>query len=174
MFGEGFNKQMYQDAGQRGYVWALSQVLGKRINGYIIDAIRIRKPSRKREYLEEAPVDKTDFDRFPYAVSEDEIERWKRDTLQKINMIFFMHDTGIFPQYEWMCSSAALADGDSAGYDKYGSCDFYDCCTQPRREQEGVLYNSTLYEEADWSPLHLPNKENNTESKENVWKQWKY
>lgn len=154
-FGDTFNAQMHRDGGQLGYFWALWQVLGRRPTGYLIDAVRIRKPKRSDEYAGIAPCDQSDFARIPFSgISDDAVEGWKRDVTQCINLILFMHDTGHFPEYRWNCTN------------KFGTCDMFDCCSLPPAQREQVLYNSTLFEEAVWSPLHLP-ETTNKESKEN-------
>lgn len=151
-FGDTFTKQMQRDGGQMGYFWALWQVLGARPAGYVIDAVRIRKPSRSKaaEYggTSGAPVDASDFQRIPFAVPTDqEVETWKSDVRALITLAVGFHKAGHFPEYRWQCVG------------KYGPCDMYECCSCPPDQRDGILYHTTLYEESTWSPLHQVNKE---------------
>lgn len=153
-FGETFDRQMQRDSGQKGYVWALSQILGRKPSGYIINAIRIRRAKRGQEYdpLASAPVDASDFKRIPFYVNEADLELWKINALEKIKLIFWFHDNAYFPEYEGQCTN------------KFGLCDMYDVCSLPVNSRENALASS-IYEDNDWSPLNAINK-TNQENKE--------
>ncbi len=143
-YGASFDADMAMDGGQLGYTWALAQVLGERPRGYIIDGVRIRRPSSSKatKYIEApAPVDASDFKRIPFDVSQDVLDEWREDVLELVALIFNFHRRGHFPRYRWQCVN------------KYGKCDFYDVCSIPRASREAVL-TSTLYEENTWSPLN--------------------
>lgn len=144
-FGDTFDAQMHRDGGQLGYAWALSKAMNEKPCGYIIDAVRIRKPSRKSEYSGEAPVDSTDFNRMPFALSTPDIlETWHRDVCELVTLIVGFHKRGYFPEYRWNCVN------------KYGKCDFFEACSCPPAQRMGVLYHTTLFTESDWSPLNSP------------------
>lgn len=137
-FGEAWNKQMQVDGGQRGYCWALGQVLGKPATGYIIDGIRVRRPSVKGGFLGESPIDGTDFVRLPNYVSADDLAGWKEDTMSIIKSILAAHSAGHFPKHRWHCTN------------KYGTCEFFDVCSTPRAQRHLIL-NSNLFEANEWS-----------------------
>jgi hypothetical protein len=137
-FGDTFDKQMAMDGGQLGYCWALSQVTGKKPQGYIIDAIRVRRPSKKDEFSEKSCIDGTDFKRTPYYVSQDMLDEWKADVLALIQNIFAYHAAEHFPRHRWNCTN------------KYGMCDYYDVCSCPR-EQRDMILNGSLFEENTWT-----------------------
>lgn len=139
-FGDSFNQDMGVNGGQLGYVNALMKSTGEKVVGYIIDAVRIRRPSKAAKRIDECPIDSTDFMRIPYIVSEDNITEWREDTLEMVSSIMWHHDRGTFPRHRKACVT------------KYGPCDFYDLCTLPRNQREGQL-KSTMYEENTWSPL---------------------
>lgn len=153
-FGETWDKQMNMDGGQLGYCWALSQVTGRRPMGYIIDAIRVRRPSKKDEFSGAAPIDGTDFKRIPFPVTDDQLVEWREDTLELIANIFNYHASGKFPRHRWQCTN------------KYGACDFYDVCSTPR-EQRPMILNSGLFEPNKWS-AGLKLTETNKESEKKV------
>jgi hypothetical protein len=147
-FGDGFDGQMQRDGGQLGYMWALWQVLGVRPKGYIIDAVRIRRPSvsKKAEYGGGTPpVDGTDMKRLPFAVATDDIiEAWKKDVVALVKQILHFHKSGHFPEYRWQCVG------------KYGKCDMYEACAVRPEERLNILYHTSLFTESTWSPLNAP------------------
>ena len=137
-FGDSFSKQMGMDGGQLGYCWALGQVLGKKPQGYIIDAIRVRRPTVKQQTIGEAPIDATDFSRTPYYVSQDMLDEWREDVMAIIKNIFLCHEADLFPRHRWQCTN------------KFGICEYYDICSTPR-EQRHMILNSNLFEENKWT-----------------------
>lgn len=137
-FGESFDKQMAMDGGQLGYCWALGQVLGVKPQGYIIDAIRVRRPKKQDEFGGIDCIDGTDFKRTPYYVTDDMLAEWREDVMQLIKNIFDYHASGHYPRHRWQCTN------------KFGMCDFYDVCSTLRNQREMVL-ESGMYEENTWS-----------------------
>ena len=137
-FGETFDKQMEMDGGQRGYVWALQQVTGRKPEGYIIDAIRVRRPKKQDEFSEVSCIDATDFKRMPVYVSQEQLEEWRQDVLQLVANIFNYHSSEHFPRHRWQCTN------------KYGLCDYYDVCSTVKGQREQIL-NSSLFEPNVWT-----------------------
>lgn len=142
-FGKGFTDKMATDSAQRGYCWAFQQFYGHLPRGYIIDAVRIRRPSKADTYAGVAPIDASDFQRIPFYIFPDDIEEWKQDTLAKVETIFWMHSRGYFQKHTRRCVT------------EYGRCDMYDVCIAARGTRDEVL-SSNLYEPATWSPLNAP------------------
>lgn len=144
-FGRTFEAQMQQDGGQLGYTWALKNILGPdvKVNGYIIDAVRIRRPRKEDRYSDSGgpPVDASDLLRIPYHVSDDALAEWQDDTTELIRSIFHYCRTDKFPRHRWHCTN------------KYGTCDMYDVCSLPRGARENALYGN-MYEPNTWSPLN--------------------
>jgi hypothetical protein len=149
-FGETFDKQMSMDGGQLGYCWALGQTLGVAPCGYIIDAIRVRKPSRMSEFDGKAPIDGTDFKRIPFYVLPETLEEWKRDVLTIVSDIFACFDRGNFPRHRWQCTN------------KFGVCEYYDCCSS-REDARKQILASGLYEDSQWM-MGLKTETKNKES----------
>jgi hypothetical protein len=136
-FGDAFDKDMGMNGGQLGYCWALGQTLGVKPQGYIIDAVRVRKPKRSDEFTDAAPCDATDFKRMPFYVSQDKLDEWKLDVLTCIADVFNYAESGYWPRHRWNC------------VEKYGVCEYYEVCdTTP--SQRSMVLNSGLYEENKW------------------------
>lgn len=146
-YGEGFDRQMQRDSGQKGYVWALQQILGRKPQGYIINAIRVRRSKRGDEYNSKPPIDASDFKRIPFYVSQDDLDTWRENLLAKVAMIFQFHANGYFPEYEGQCVG------------KYGLCDMYDVCSLSKAQREAALASS-LYEPNTWTPLNKDKEKN--------------
>lgn len=144
-FGDTFTAQMQRDGGQMGYAWAMGQVLGVKPTGYVIDSVRIRKPTRgkKAEYAETsgAPVDASDFQRLPFPVTEDDLAVWKENVKHLVDLAYSFYQRGFFPEYRWQCTN------------KYGKCDMFEVCSLPMAQRDMVLYETSLFEHSDWSPL---------------------
>lgn len=140
-FGDSFLQQMDMDAGQLGYMWALQQVTGKEARGYIIDAIRVRRPKKGDDLLGSTGcIDKTDFFRRPFFKSQSVLTEWRANVLQLILNIANMAEQDYFPMQRSQCIS------------KYGACEYYDICNTPP-EQRDLIKNSGNYVENKWSPL---------------------
>lgn len=153
-FGDTFDKQMSMDGGQLGYCWALGQFTGKQPQGYIIDAIRVRRPKRDDEFSDNGCIDATDFKRTPYFVSQDMLDEWKEDVLSLICNIINMHDRNYYPRFRANCTN------------KFGVCEFYDVCSTPVEQRERLL-NSGMYEENTWTKgLKLDAEKQNMPEKE--------
>lgn len=144
--GNPFMTTMATDSGQKGYCWAFQQIYGRLPRGYIINAVRIRKPRKMDLYTGEAPIDASDFLRIPHYVFPSELEEWREDVLAKVETIFWMHHRGYFQRHTSRCS------------EKYGRCDMYDVCISQRESRDTVLASS-LFEDYTWSPLNKETKE---------------
>jgi hypothetical protein len=152
-FGSGFEDDMSTNGGQLGYTWAEQQILGKKPTGYIINAIRVRRPSRAGKYAAEgggpAPIDASDFVRIPHHVTDDALDEWREDVLALITDLFFDHDRGYFPRSRKACSG------------KYGRCDMFEVCTAPRHTRQNIL-DSSLFQPNTWSPLNQTKQQEQT------------
>jgi hypothetical protein len=145
-FGDTFDQQMGRDGGQLGYCWALEQTLGIRPCGYIIDAMRVRKPSRASEFTGAAPIDGTDFKRIPNWITPDQLAEWKENVLAIIGDIFASYRRGFFPQHRWQCTN------------KYGACDYIEVCTSGKTDRARILA-SGLFEDNKWTMGLKTNKQ---------------
>lgn len=138
MFGDSWIKQMSMDGGQLGYCWALGKVLNKPVAGYVIDGVRVRRPTVKSQFVGDAPIDSTDFVRLPFFVTPDQLAEWEEDVRQIIRSIFTCYTNSYFPRHRWQCIG------------KYGPCEFFDVCSTPR-DQRQIVLESGLFEQNEWS-----------------------
>lgn len=143
-FGRTIDMDWAVDGGQTGYVWAFSQTMGRRPRGFLINAMRVRKPSKADAYGDSAPIDSSDFKRLPFDVSQEDLDDWREDTLALVEEILWCHARGYFSRSRKACVG------------KYGPCDFYNVCSVQRSARQQIL-ESNLYEENVWTPLNKPN-----------------
>ena len=152
-YGTAFDDEMAIDGGQIGYVWATRKMLGVRTNGYIINAVHVRRPTKAGKYIENgtpgAPIDATDFKRMPFYVDSATVDEWRTDVLNLITDLFFNHDRGFYPKSRKACVG------------KYGRCDFYECCNAPMERRQSIL-DSSLFVTNEWSPLNATKKEHDS------------
>ena len=83
------------------------------------------------------------FARLPWHVTQDEIDEWQEDTLNRVSTLLFQYDRGCFERHKEQCVS------------KYGKCQFYNVCTLPRQQRMTELYGESFMENV-WSPLNQP------------------
>ena len=141
MFGQGFDQQMSMDGGQLGYCWALRKATGIMPIGYIIDAIRVRKPSRKGAIAEDyegiAPIDASDFVRKPFWITKDTLDEWEQNTMALLSQIFNTHQSDYMPMVRSQCVG------------KYGACEFIEVCSIPRNQRLEFL-SSGMFTDNLW------------------------
>lgn len=136
MFGNTFFNDQNMIDQHVGYCYIADRTIeGCTTSGYIVNAIRTRKPSKS------AP-DPTgeDFDRRRYYVTEARKQEWRRNTIALIEEILFNYSRQYMPTRRKSCLG------------KYGACAFYDICSLPEEQREATL-NSGLFEDDTWSPL---------------------
>jgi hypothetical protein len=145
VFGQSFNDDMSMTAQFRGYCWAFQQTFGRKPTGYIVNAIRVRPPTKEEKDAESVGIEpamrKDNFERRPYFITQSEIDEWRLDTLALISTMLFHHDSNFFPRHKKWCVG------------KYGKCQFFDVCSLPETERLRVL-NSNAFEDNVWSPLN--------------------
>ena len=138
MLGDGFFKQEGVSDQHRGYMWAYYQACGVYPTGYIINAIRVPRPTKKGNSLSEDC-----FQRETYQPDPAEIEEWEH------NMKF------IIARYLDLCYVHKFFPANKlACVQKYGPCQFFDVCSLAP-EHRLALLGSGMYQDADWSPLNL-------------------
>lgn len=142
-FGKAFEAEMAMDTGQLGYCFAFRQVFGQKPNGYITNAIRIRKPTRSDAYEDRAPVDASDFKRLVTCVDDDRLEEFVDTVMHWARNLLDYHWRGTFPR----------VSGKKGCVAKYGQCEYYTVCQAPRPSRDGLLASS-LYEDNKWTPIN--------------------
>ncbi len=144
-YGLGFEDIMRVSPQMRGYAYACQNILGEQPTGYIINAIRVRKPKRSDEFAVtgQGSVRPDDFKRIREHLSYHELAEWRNNTLNLCEELLFYHKRDRFPNHRKSCVGI------------YGRCHFYDVCLINQDHREGFL-QSYVFEENTWSPLNKP------------------
>lgn len=143
LMGQTFFDDLRVSPQQVGYAWAFEQLTQKKVNGFLINAIRSKqapmKPKggldawweenfqRQREYL------------YPHSFPE-----WHYNTIALVEEFMWHHARGYFPQKKKWCVG------------KYGHCQYYQVCDTPPENRGVMLSAPNLYMENVWSPLKKP------------------
>jgi len=115
-----------------GYTWAAEQILGRPVEGFLLNLIINRKPSKSGTSRE--------FDRRKYYYPKYRIEEWPTDTLSIIDDMIHRLMQGVFPKSTAWCLG------------KFGKCQYHDVCCSPPDMRLNILH-SPAFENNDWSPL---------------------
>ena len=145
MFGDSFREDMETSPQMYGYCWELQQQ-GLKPTGFIINALRIRRPTKAALLDPEQLVTLEDFQRIPVHVRQDQIDEWKENTLDLIEEMLHVMAGSTFPQKK---------KNHCVG--KYGRCQFFDVCNLPKENRESYL-DSALFQDNNWSALNLEEK----------------
>jgi hypothetical protein len=135
ILGTSFFEERSVDPAQHGYVWAVGEASGLPINGYIINAIAVRRPTKTGKSLE--------FQRQKYYTTPAQINEWRENLCLLLEELIWHYDRAKMPQKKKWCIS------------KYGRCEFFDVCSLPY-DQRPTMLESGMYIENTWSPLHKP------------------
>lgn len=126
----------------KGYAWALEQLLGVKVHGYLIRAIRTIPPpkyvtdgtaSKKGEFKKIADWWDESLCEQSYELGDGELDEWRDNAIAQVKQFFYHHSQGMFPQNKSMCIA------------KYGKCQYYEVChTFPTMDRQ-ILLNSTMF-----------------------------
>lgn len=130
--GPSFYDQFYLSQPVHGYAWAAEQMIGSRVNQFLLNAIVIRKPTRTGT--------SNQFIRRPYPITNENKLEFVRDVTHKIEDFVNCLTTGYFPKSPVWCQS------------KYGACQYFSVCQMDRTGKD-VMLSSDTYEDVTWSPL---------------------
>ena len=130
----------------KGYSWALEQLLGVKVHGYLIRAIRTVPPPK---YVAEGrPNTKGEFKKISdwwdeslsqqsFELGPGELDEWKDNAIAQVEQFFYHHSQGMFPQNKSVCVA------------KYGKCQYYEVChTFPITDRE-ILLDSTMFKDKE-------------------------
>lgn len=135
--GDSFYAQQAMSAQQEGYNYACWRTTGKRPEGFIINMLASRKPSKTGKGIE--------FNRQRVYLSEERLEEWKQNTLVLVQEMMDYFSLSHFPMRKAHCVG------------KYGRCQFYDVCSLPQGQRH-LLLESNLFTTNTWSPLNAPSQ----------------
>lgn len=119
----------------RGYTWALQRILQRPVNGFILNALIIKAPTK-------SVYNNTELDRKTYFYSQDSLDEWEL-TMHAI-CEDFAHKLvrGHFPQ-----------TGPRSFKSICPKCDYQENCILPRAQRAADLA-SPLYRDVTWNPVH--------------------
>lgn len=116
-----------------GYAWAAQKTLGLKINGFILNAIIQRKPTRTGKGRE--------FVRDYYIYEPWLLEEWENDVLRECSNFVDSFILDSFPKVTSWC------------FGKYGRCKYHEVCTE-RPSSRHLILHSDMFNNTNWSPLN--------------------
>jgi hypothetical protein len=132
MMGARFFDEFYNGQQPIGYAWAVQKTFGVEVDGFVVNALACRKPTKTGKGIE--------FDRMKFAIDPERIVEWEINTLTIIQDMVEDHSRGYFPMETKWCVG------------KYGKCPYFEVCTLPHSSRHKML-GSGLYRDVTWSPL---------------------
>ena len=141
MGGPTFFSEFFTSLQFRGYKWAIQNILGRRIDGVIINGLVCRPP------LKTGAVNYT-FDRQAIPLDDSMIVEWQTSFMQTTQQ--WLDRVGA--QEEHTDPSQAFPLNTGSCFAKYGQCEYFDVCQLPVTHRPGMIM-SPLYEDHSWSPL---------------------
>jgi hypothetical protein len=121
----------------KGYCFAAQELLGVKMHGYIIRALRTLEPpsyvlnntpSMKGESKKIEDWWKESILEQRFDLGLDEIDEWKQNAIEQVKQFFYHFDQGYFPQNKTACVS------------KYGRCQYFEVChTFPVSDRRSLL-----------------------------------
>jgi len=138
VLGDYFFKEHRVSPQMIGYCYAFEKIVGKRANGFCINAIRSKQAPQKPtggfdRWWEESLARHKEYI-FPHTV-----EEWRTNTIALIEEMFWHYERAFFPKRKKWCVS------------KFGECPYYGVCDLPP-SQRSVMLESNLFVENMWSP----------------------
>ncbi len=148
MLGSWFFDRMKRSAQQKGYCFAMRELLGKPIAGFIVNGIRTKEPplyvktgQKQGKYTPQTWWEES-FARERYYTSPSMIDEWKNNTIELMERFFYHYQRGYMPEETTACTL-------------FGRCQYYDVCTLDAPDR-GMFLASGMYTDNEWSPLHEP------------------
>lgn len=133
VMGPSYFKEFELSSQVHGYVWATQQLTGQRIDGFVVNALAMRKPTKTGKAFE--------LLRHIVPIDQSLVEEWKSDTLTIISDFVNMAERSHFPKHTKWCVG------------KYGVCEYATVCGLPPTQRDSILY-SPAYRPVTWSPLN--------------------
>jgi hypothetical protein len=115
-----------------GYCWAAQRRFGFTIEGLVLNALAVRKPTRTGKANE--------FHRRRYPYPQWQLAEWQPNTLAVVGRFIADWKDGYFPMETKWC------------FGKYGRCPYHPICTSRPQDREEVLMGSD-YQDVEFDPL---------------------
>lgn len=116
-----------------GYRYSIAKLLDRHVNGFCVNAMCARRPTRTGTGLE--------LSRNIVPLDETIGEEWLDDTLSHVSSFINSCIVGYFPKSPQWC------------FGKFGECSYRTVCSMPPAQREIILMGG-LYKTVDWSPLN--------------------
>ena len=136
IFGPKFFDDFILSGQMMGYTWATQQLIGCQVQGAMIDALIVRRPTKTGKGMEFARA----FQRY----SQQSVNEWRINTLHVVADFFAHGKRDYFPMKTKWCNG------------KYGACPYSSVCQQDSQFRD-ITLESNLYEDQEWSPLNERN-----------------
>lgn len=133
MFGDTYFQQYNLSSQFMGYKWALQESLQVSIEGVLINALAIRKPTKTGKGIS--------FHRMYMPTEGYLIEEWHRNTLSNIGSFFQSLAEGYFQMQTTSCRTKW-----------HSNCEYLQVCTLPE-EQRDMYIGTGDFRDVTWSPL---------------------
>lgn len=150
-FGKSFTAEMSSTPQLRGYCWEFKNYFGRLPKGYVINAFRIRPPTKDALYdsslLFRTDGKDPDFQRIPITITQHDIDAWETDTLGLIEEFMWHYSRGRFNRHKKSCVN------------KYGLCQYYALCNEVTPEHQESYLASPTFMDNTWSALNTPQQE---------------
>lgn len=156
VLGPTFFDDKKMSAQQKGYAWAMEQLTGHKVHGYIVNAIRAKEPpqyvtqGKESKYSGKKMSPETwwneGLQRERFLLNEGELDEWRENLLAQVEEFFWHYSRGLFPKKTAWCVG------------KYGRCQYFEVCSLYPPQDREVLLNSGLFMDNTWSPLVKPSQ----------------
>lgn len=156
VLGPTFFDDKKMSAQQKGYAWAMEQLTGHKVHGYIVNAIRAKEPpqyvtqGKESKYSGKKMSPETwwseGLQRERFLLNEGELDEWKDNLLAQVEEFFWHYSRGFFPKKTAWCVG------------KYGRCQYFEVCSLYPPQDREVLLNSGIFMDNTWSPLVKPSQ----------------
>lgn len=133
MMGPSFFTEFELSHQMYGYVWAAQTLFNQPVEGFCINALATRKPTKTGKALE--------FERKNYTVSKAHLDEWQHDCIHIVSNYVESVRSGYMPKHtKWCCG-------------KYGVCQYHSVCTL-NPEYRMTMLQSGEFMPVTWSPLN--------------------
>ncbi len=133
MMGPSYFREFDLSSQIKGYGWAVRETLGQTLEGFIVNALGIRRPTKTGKAFE--------FQRYTVRFTDVDLNEWKEDTLHVISTFLAHCAEGYLPRHTKWCVA------------KYGECQYYNVCVLPS-EHRATMLASGDYKDVTWNPLN--------------------
>lgn len=133
MMGPSFFAEFELSHQMHGYHWAAEALMNEPFEGFTINALATRRPTKTGKALE--------FERKVFTTSRPHLDEWQQDCLHIVSDFLEMVRRGYLPKHTKWCVG------------KYGLCQYHKVCSLSPSHRD-LMLGSGEYTDVTWSPLH--------------------